>query len=125
MRRTLLACVIAGIVFAAGYLSGAAARPSSVLHVVTVKWKDGTTPEQIDAALKGAETMAAKYPGIRRIWLRSIKVQGTETGATHAFAMEFDSEQALKDYASSEAQKEWYRVYLPIHDQSRTFDITN
>jgi hypothetical protein len=39
--------------------------------------------------------------------------------------MEFASEQALKDYANSEAQKEWYKAYLPIRERSTTFDITN
>ena len=39
--------------------------------------------------------------------------------------MEFKDEQALKDYAGSDAQKEWYKVYLPIRARSTTFDITN
>jgi hypothetical protein len=39
--------------------------------------------------------------------------------------MEFASEQALKDYAGSAAQKKWYEVYLPIREASTTFDITN
>jgi hypothetical protein len=25
----------------------------------------------------------------------------------------------------SDAQKEWYKVYLPIRDESTTFDVTN
>ena len=99
-------------------------KPDSVIHVVTVKWKDGTTPEQIQKALDGVAKLAAAYPGIKNVWLRSVKVQG-EVGQTHAFVMEFASEQALKDYAGSAAQKEWYKVYLPIRDQSRTHDITN
>ena len=59
------------------------------------------------------------------MWTRSIKAQGPESGVTAAFAMEFKSEQALKDYADSDVQKEWYKVYLPARDLSRTFDITN
>jgi hypothetical protein len=67
--------------------------------------------------------VAEAYPGIRNIWIRSIKVQGA--GYTHAFVMEFDSEESLKNYAGSEAQKEWYKVYLPIRGESTTHDITN
>lgn len=126
MKIRYLTIIIAAAVLGAGLLVAAAAnKPTTVLHVVTVKWKDGTTQAQIDAALQGVEKLASEYPGIRRVWLRSVKVQGTETGATHAFVMEFASEKALADYANSEAQKAWYEVYLPVRDQSRTFDITN
>ena len=125
MNKTLIAILLVVAIFSAGLLLGAAAKPTTVLHVVTVKWKDGTTPDQIAAAVNGVEKMAADYPGIRRIWLRPIKVQGTETGVTHAFVMEFTSEKALADYADSEAQKAWYKVYLPVRELSRTFDITN
>jgi antibiotic biosynthesis monooxygenase (ABM) superfamily enzyme len=97
-------------------------KPKSVIHVVTVSWKEGTTPAQIKAALDGVEKMAANYPGIKNVWLRSIKVQG---GRTHAFVMEFESEDALKKYTDSPAQLEWYKVYMPIREESTTHDITN
>ncbi|MFZ9746850.1 MAG: Dabb family protein [Opitutaceae bacterium] len=99
-----------------------ATAPSSVIHVVTVSWKAGTTPEQIKAALDGAHRLPAAYKGITRVWTKTIKAQGDRT---HAIVMEFASEQALKDYANSEAQKEWYKAYLPIRERSTTFDITN
>lgn len=99
-----------------------ATAPKSVIHVVTVAWKDGTTPEQIKAALAGAHKLPAAYKGITRVWTRTVKAQGDRS---HAIVMEFASEQALKDYTDSEAQKEWYKVYLPIRERSTTFDISN
>jgi antibiotic biosynthesis monooxygenase (ABM) superfamily enzyme len=96
--------------------------PKSVIHVVTVKWKADTTPEQIQAALDGVKKLPAAYPGITRVWTKSIKVQG---GKANAFVMEFADEAALKAYADSPAQKEWYKVYTPIRDESASFDITN
>jgi uncharacterized protein (DUF1330 family) len=102
--------------------------PKSVIHVVTVAWKEGTTPQQIQAALDGVKALPAAFPGITRVWTRSIKVQnpkGAETKRTHVFVMEFASEQALKDYHDSPAQKEWYKVYVPIRQESTTHDITN
>lgn len=114
-----LALCGAGILGAAGQFG----KPKSVIHVVTIKWKEGTTPEQIKAAIDGVEKVAASYPGIKNIWTRAIKVQGP--GYTHAVVMEFESEEALQKYAGSEAQKEWYKVYLPIRGQSTTHDITN
>jgi hypothetical protein len=121
-RLKVFVAVLAAIaVFGAGALFGALNKPTSVIHVVTLKWKEGATQAQIGAALKGVETVASKYPGIKNVWTRSIKAQGMDA----AFVMEFASEQALKDYADSAAQKEWYEVYIPVRDTSRTFDITN
>jgi uncharacterized protein (DUF1330 family) len=118
----LWAAALALALLGAGLLVAAAGKPKTVIHVVTVKWKEGATPEQIRAALDGVEKMGQKFPGIKNVWLRTIKAQGA---MTHAIVMEFESEQALKDYAGSEAQKEWYKVYIPIREQSITFDITN
>ena len=95
----------------------------SVIHVVTIKWKTGTTAAQIKTAVDGVKKMQQEYPKIKRIWIKSIKVQGD--GYTHAVAMEFESEQALKDYAGTDAQKNWYKLYMPIREESTTHDITN
>ncbi len=96
--------------------------PKTLIHVVTVSWKEGTTPEQIKAALDGAHKLPAAFPGITRVWTKTVKAQGERT---HAIVMEFKNEQALKDYAGSDAQKEWYKVYEGIRARSTTFDITN
>ncbi len=102
--------------------------PKSVIHVVTVAWKDGTTPEQIQAALDGAQALPAAYKGITHVWTKALKVQnapGTTVKRTHAIVMEFADEAALKAYTDSDAQKAWYKLYLPIREQSTTHDITN
>lgn len=104
--------------------------PKTVIHVVTVKWKDGTTEAQIQKALDGVKAFPSKYPGITRVWVRHLGTlqnspEITQKKRTHAFVMEFASEKALADYKDSPAQKEWYESYIPIRDQSSTFDITN
>ena len=121
LSKTLALTVAACAIFGAGALIGAhhIEKPKSVIHVVTVNWKNGTAPEKIQAALDGVANM--NYPGLKRVWLRSIKSQTKDA----AFVMEFESEQALADYAGSDAQKKWYELYLPIREQSVTSDITN
>jgi hypothetical protein len=98
------------------------AAPKTLMHVVTVQWKAGTTPDQIQAALDAAHKLPAAFNGILRVWTKTVKAQGNRT---HVIAMEFASEQALKDYAGSAAQKEWYAVYQPVREASTTFDVTN
>src|SRR5579859_6608921 len=50
--------------------------PHSVIHVVTILWKEDSTPEQQQAALEGVKKMAAEIPGINRVWIKTLKVQG-------------------------------------------------
>ena len=123
---TLLASLLLVTVVATATASDTA--PKSVIHVVTVAWKEGTTPEQIQAALDGAKALPAAFPGISRVWTKAIKVQnppGTTLNRTHVIVMEFADEAALKAYTDSPAQKEWYKLYQPIRGQSTTHDITN
>jgi hypothetical protein len=122
MKKLLMTLTIAGLLALGATTVSAQVAPKSVIHVVTVSWKAGTTPEQIKAALDGVQALPAQFKGITRVWTKSIKVQG---GKANAFVMEFVDEAALNAYAGSEAQKEWYKTYLPIRGESTTFDITN
>ena len=123
MKKLFLALVTASLLtLGAATASAANMASKSVIHVVTVEWKADTKPEQIKAALDAAAALPGKYKGITRVWVKSIKVQG---GKNNAIVMEFADEAALKAYTDSDAQKEWYKVYLPIRKESTTFDITN
>ena len=122
MKKFLTILLTASLLAIAATTGSAQTAPKSVIHVVTVKFKPDTKPEQIKAALDGVLELPTKYKGITHVWVKSIKVQGEKT---HAFVMEFADEAALKAYADSPAQKEWYKTYLPIREESTTFDITN
>ena len=122
MKKLLTTLLTVGLLTLAATTGSAQTAPKSVIHVVTVKFKADTKPEQIKAALDGVLELPTKYKGITHVWVKSIKVQGEKT---HAFVMEFADEAALKAYTDSPAQKEWYKTYLPIREESTTFDITN
>ena len=122
MKKQLIVLLITALLSLGATSLSAQTAPKSVIHVVTVTWKEGTKPEQIKAALDGVKALPAAYKGITRVWTKSIKVQG---GKANAFVMEFVDEAALSAYADSPAQKEWYKTYMPIREESTTFDITN
>lgn len=119
--RKLALCLTLTILASTAALS-APKKPKSVIHVITIQWKANATPEQIQNALHAAE--AIKYKGVKNVWTRPIKMQLPE-GYKHIIVMEFASEEALKKYADSPAQKAWYEAYMPIREESRTHDITN
>jgi hypothetical protein len=120
-RKTLLALFAAFAMMTTG-LMAAPGKPKTVIHVITVQWKADATQAQIDAAIRAAETM--DYKGLKNVWTRPIKMQLPE-GFKNIIVMEFESEEALKKYADSPAQKAWYEKYMPIREESRTHDITN
>jgi hypothetical protein len=123
--KILLTLVLAFGLMAA---SASAEAPKTVIHFITVAFKADATPEQIQAALDGAQKLPSQYKGILRVWTKSLKVQNlaeAKVKKTHVIAMEFADEAALKAYTDSDAQKKWYELYLPIREQSTTFDVSN
>jgi hypothetical protein len=123
--KTLLTLVLAFALTAAGALADA---PKTVIHFITVAFKADATPAQIQAALDGAQKLPIQYKGILRVWTKALKVQNLDEAKvkkTHVIAMEFADEAALAAYADSDAQKKWYELYIPIRQQSTTFDVTN
>lgn len=128
MKKLLLALVTVGLLAFGPVAASAQTAPKTVIHVVTVAWKTDAKPEQIQAALAAAQKLPSQYKGITHVWTKAIKVQNVaeaKTKKTHVIVMEFASEQALTDYTDSDAQKEFYKSYLAIREQSTTYDITN
>ena len=118
--------ILVGIFLSLALLTGLALaeNPTTVIHVINVKWKADATQDQLKKVLDAVHQLPSKYPGIKRVWTKNIKYQGQE-GMTQAIVMEFESQDALKKYADSPAQKWFYDIYLPLRDESRTHDITN
>lgn len=124
-RRNLLAipAALASASLLPGQLQKPVKTPSTLLHVITVKWKAEATDEQKTAALEGVRKMAAQIPGITNVWLRTVKVQPSDYNAV--IAIEFANEKALEVYAEHPAHAEWEKLYLPIRERSTTHDVSN
>lgn len=130
-RRFKLSAVLAGALalFGAGLAVGANkyGKPKSIIHVVTLYWKEGTTDAQKQQVWQATEKMASEIPGITNLWLKSVKVQGDAGGKNleSAFVMEFKDQAAFQAYGDHPAHKAWEKVYIPVRGESRTHDITN
>lgn len=127
MKNKLLAAVAAlGLMLGCAGLMIAAqtfGKPKSILHIITVKWKADATAAQKEAAIKGVEKMAGQVPGLKNVWLDTIKVQ--PGGYNNVIVMEFADQKSFDGYADNQAHKDWEKVYLPIREQSTTHDATN
>jgi heme-degrading monooxygenase HmoA len=127
LGNTKVAALVVGAlaVFGAGMLAGANTfgTPKSVLHIITVQWKSTATADQKTAAIDGVKKMAGEVPGIRNVWLKTLKVQPSEY--SNVIVMEFEDEAAFKAYTANPAHKDWEKSYLPAREESRTHDVTN
>ncbi len=136
--KNILLASVALVALGAGIATAANkyGKPKSIIHVVTLYYKDGTTDEQKKAVLDATEVMASEMPGIKNIWLKSVKVQGAYTEKlpdgslknhpmTDAFVIEFEDEAAFKAYDNHAAHRNWEKVYVPVRGRSATHDITN
>lgn len=102
--------------------------PSTLIHFITVKWKDDATDAQKQTALDSAQKLVGKVPGLLRVWTKKVKLQTTtQDGKNYdaIIAMEFTNEAALEAYSKHPAHDEWYKIYLPIRQESRTHDVSN
>lgn len=124
MRRKMFLTALAAAAMLAAVVFAADTKPKTVIHVITIKWNPDAKPAQIEQAIKAAEALPSQYPGITHVWTKLIKNQ-IPAGYNHVIVMEFSSEDALKKYADSPAQKKWYEVYMPVREESFTSDISN
>lgn len=121
--KKLLSTAMLAIALTGGAVLAADLKPKSVIHVINVKWKKEASKEQIQKAIDGLDAMAKAYPGLTHVWTKTFKLQLDQFD--QVIVMEFASKEAFDKYSGSDAQKEWYKVYLPIRQESRTNDITN
>jgi hypothetical protein len=94
-----------------------------VIQVVTIKWTAEAAPELRRAAVEGVEKMAVEIPGVRNLWLRTIRVQPRDFMT--AFAIEFEDQASAERYARHPAHDAWNKTFLPIIEESRIQQVTN
>jgi len=133
-KFALRAAVAAALTLAALGAANKFNTPHSIVHVVTILWKEDSTPEQQQASLDGVKKMAAEIPGIKNVWIKQVKVQGRgkagkdgKPGRPYdaAFVIEFADQAAADHYIDHPAHLAWNKTYLAIREESTSHQITN
>jgi len=124
VRKLLVVCGAVAL-FWAGFALGQNkfGTPSTLIHVVTIKWKAGVSDADKKKALDGVKEMAGQIQGIKNVWIKPTKVQPQEYN--DVFVIEFENREALKRYADHPAHTEWSKHYLSVREESMNSVVTN
>jgi hypothetical protein len=126
---SLISVLVAAVVFAGGVLVGQQAKahlvgqPKTILHFVSLKFRPGVSDADKEKAIAGIKTMAAQIPGIKNIWLKTIRVQPQDFNAV--FAIEFVNQDAADDYRDHPAHVAWDKQFQAVRENSLSGQATN
>ena len=94
-----------------------------IQHIVIVKWKPGTTEEQVLEACGNASHMPNEIDGVQRITVGRNRAE-SEHGFTHALIVQLADETALARYLDHPVRKRYLAEQLePIEDQRIEIDV--
>jgi len=98
-------------------------QPKTVIHFVIYKWKNTTSQDDKDKALAGLKTLAAQIPGVKNIWLKTLRNQIRDFDGV--YAIEFTSQEAAADYAESPKHETWRKRWEELRENSLSFQVSN
>jgi hypothetical protein len=131
LKKNRLSCmhnptiIVAGLLVLAASLQAIAAdqdliaKDSSagkaLYHVVSLKFKEGTTPEQIKAVEEAFAALKTKIPGIMSLhWGTNVSPEKHDKGFTHCFVLTFASDKDRDAYLVHAEHKAFGQVLHPV-----------
>jgi hypothetical protein len=125
-NKVALTLLLLGILLVGKLLSASAQgvnMPKTIIHHVTLKWKDGTTDADKQKVIDGLKAILSEVKGVKGLWIKSIKVQPGDFSQT--FVIEFENQAALDAYAKHTKKKAWNDLYYSIREVSYNSVTTN
>jgi hypothetical protein len=127
MKRNLISLAVLAVVFVAGVVVGQQKRmvgqPKTIIHFVSIKWRAGVPEAERAKAIDGIRKMANQIPGIKNVWIKTIRVQPQDFNAV--FAIEFVNQDAADDYRDHPAHAAWDKEFQVLRDNSLSGQATN
>ena len=117
VRLMLAGVFMAGVAVFAFANQNQPATPTKgeLLHVVSFKFKEGATPEQIKAVVDAFGALPSKIPAIASYkWGTNVSPEKHDKGFTHCFILGFKSEQDRDDYLVHPDHKAFGKTLGPV-----------
>jgi hypothetical protein len=94
-----------------------------IQHIVLLKWRSGTTDEQVLEAFAQARDLPNQIPGVRRLTIGRNRHE-SDHGFTHALIVQVDDDEALERYLAHPARASYIADHLaPLEDQRIEVDV--
>ena len=112
-------------VFTVGYAAGLNrfGMPKTILHVVIIQWKPGTSAADRQKVIDGVREMAVRIAGIRNIWIKPVRIGSLRWNT--AFAIEFENQAAANRYANDPNHAAWDKLEEATRADSLNVQISN
>jgi hypothetical protein len=117
LMRKLIPIVAALVLFVGNSVSGDEPKEGgkALYHVVSLKLKEGATPEQIKAVEEAFAALKTKIPGITSLhWGTNVSPEHHDKGFTHCFVLTFAAEKDRDTYLTHDEHKAFGKVLGPI-----------
>ena len=116
MKTTVF--ILASLFVIASSLTAPAAESKetgkSLYHIVSIKFKEGTMPEQIKAVEEAFGALKSKIPAITSLhWGTNISPENKNKGFTHCFVLTFATEADRDVYLKHDDHKAFGKVLGP------------
>jgi hypothetical protein len=94
-----------------------------IQHIVLLRWKPGTTDDQIRNAFACAQDLVTEIDGVERVTLGRNRAQ-EDHGFTHALIVKLSDDERLSDYLNHPVRKRYVTETLgPIEDARIEIDV--
>jgi Stress responsive A/B Barrel Domain len=94
-----------------------------IQHIVLLKWKAGTTDEQIERVFPQAEALVRDIEGVEQVTLGRNQVEASH-GFTHALIVTLSDDDALTTYLEHPVRTRYLaEVLSPIEDARIEVDV--
>ena len=118
MRLTLAAIFLAAVglfAFANQDQARAQAKSGELLHVVSFKFKEGASKDQIKAVEDAFGALPSKIPGIASYtWGTNVSPEKHDKGFTHCFILGFKTEKDRDEYLVHPDHKAFGKTLGPV-----------
>ena len=103
--------------------TAAPAADAPYRHVVFFKFKDSTTPDQVQGIEKAFIELAGKIDTVKGFeWGTNVSPEGLNDGFTHCFFVTFEDKAGLEVYLPHAAHQEFVGTLKPLLDKVCVLD---
>ena len=96
----------------------------SLYHVVSLKFKAGTTPEQIKAVEEAFAALKTKIPGVTSLhWGTNVSPEKHDNGFTHCFVLTFGTDKDRDAYLVHAEHKAFGALLHPVLQDVMVLDF--